>query len=91
MTKEIHIARTALDPIKVHAAKNSGTVTEIADRLTKITGKKVHRQQVQTWLNSDGNKQPRLGMGLMLMQVGYEIMGTAFPQHFHAKTKTAKR
>jgi hypothetical protein len=69
------LAERALRPLTKYAAKNRGTITLVADRLTKLNGSLVHRQLVEKWLHSDPKKrtQPLLGMGLMLMKVQDEI------------------
>ena len=74
-------AKKNLLPLIKYAAKNKGTMTIVADRLSKLTGKKIVRQMVERWLNEDDNKrdEPRLGIGLYLIEVQTEICHGGIP------------
>lgn len=73
--KETKEAAKAIAPLAKFAKENVGTIGQVAERLTKLTGRKVHRQQVEVWLGEDAKRQPRLGMGLLLLQVAGELTG----------------
>lgn len=77
----------ALKALIEYAQQNKGsrsaasTHNLVVDRLTELTGKKVHRQMVAEWLHPDAEKrvEPRLGIGLMLMQIQTEICHGGIP------------
>lgn len=66
-----------LAPVRAWVHANPGSVTKIAERLTELTGSEVHRQTVGRWLHRDAKSrhEPRLGMGLLLVEV-YEELAT---------------
>lgn len=74
-------SRKALKPLIEHAKKNKGTVTRVAELMSKKTGLTILRQQAETWINSDEakRKEPRLGTGLMLLEVQTEIVYGGIP------------
>lgn len=69
-------ANKELEPLIEFAAKNRGTVYEVRRRLCKRTRKTWHADNVAKWLHKDPKKrgQPLLGVGLMLVEIGDEIM-----------------
>lgn len=77
MTDTKQIAGAILKPLIDYAQKNRGTAKELSERLTKKTGKKVHRQNVEGWLHPDDDARniPNLGMGLLIFAEGQDIMG----------------
>ena len=56
-----------------------GVITEVAKQLKRRTGRKVRLQTVAAWLHEDPERrqQPRFGVGLLLVQIGKEIINHA--------------
>jgi hypothetical protein len=52
------------------------TTTALAEALSARTGKKIHRQMVEGWLNPDRDKaiEPKLGIGLLLIEEGKKLI-----------------
>lgn len=73
------IANAELGPIAKFVADHRGTIPEITRRLEKITGRSWNRNNVERWLHRDEARrnQPLLGIGLLLMKVGNELMTEA--------------
>jgi len=78
MTKTSELAFKALKPLLRHTEKNRGTVAVIVEKLKKRTGLEFHRQHVELWVHHDLKKrvEPRLGAGLLLLEIQKELCGT---------------
>lgn len=74
-------SRKALKALIQHAQKNKGTMTQVAELMTKKTGTPILRQQVESWLNPNEAKrrEPRLGTGLFLLECLTEICYGGIP------------
>ncbi len=72
----IKLANDALAPLVAHRRKTARFVTDLTERLSKKTKRKWAIQKVMSWLHPDPSKrhQPLLGPGLLLLQVGKELM-----------------
>ncbi len=70
-------ADQALAPAIQFAARNRGTVAEVARKMSKRLGRPVHRQQVEAWLHEDKAKrrEPGLGTGLLLIGIVSGLKG----------------
>lgn len=53
-----------------------GVITEVAKQIKRRTGKKIRLGTVGSWLHPDPKRrqQPRFGVGLLLVEIGKEIM-----------------
>jgi len=84
------ILEEALGFLIEHAKKNRGTVAELARRMSKRLGRKVHRQTVECWLETDAKRRmiPSLPIGLLLIQEGSLMVdlerniNSSIPQRF---------
>jgi len=67
----------ALKPLVLFAQKNPGTITRIAEGLTRLTGQTQYRQNVGEWLHPDPARrvEPKLGIGLLLIDLGEKYRG----------------
>lgn len=76
-----NIAKRHLDPVIAYVRDNRGALIEIHRRLNQRTRKKWHLRNVFGWLHSDANKrtQPLLGVGLLLKEIGTELMAEQKP------------
>jgi hypothetical protein len=65
------LASEALQHVINVCQKKKGAHTEIANRLTALTGVRQYRQNVDGWLHPDPKLrvEPRLGMGLAILLV----------------------
>ncbi len=72
----IKLANDALAPLVEHRRKTDRFVTDLTERLSKRTRKKWAIQKVMSWLHPDPKRrhQPLLGAGLLLLEVGRELM-----------------
>lgn len=72
-TKEL--SDKALAKLAKIVHERRGGLTELAQRVSKRAGYEVQRQHIATWLDVDVDErsQPRLGMGLLLIQIGEEM------------------
>jgi hypothetical protein len=70
------VAPAAFLPLVKHAMAHRGSIKALAARLTRRTGKTVHRQMVEGWLNPDPDKrtEPLFGMGLVILDEGNALM-----------------
>ena len=64
-------AGEALRPLIEYVQNNTGASQQIAAHLTRLTGTKQYRQNVEEWLHADQDRrtEPRFGMGLLLMDL----------------------
>lgn len=97
LKKPKYIAEGAIYFIAEHAKKNKGTITELAERLSAVTGETIYRQSVEGWLS--GKIEPKLGIGLLLIDEGRKIaLGQTTPfdilatiPNSNSKTGTGQR
>ncbi len=70
------LANDALAPLVAHRRKADRFVTDLTERLSKRTRKKWAIQKVMSWLHPDPKRrhQPLLGAGLLLLEVGRELI-----------------
>ena len=70
------IANKALEPLIKFRKNRPGTVAQIAQTLNKRTGQNWQVNKILIWLHPDPAKrrQPTFGAGLLLLEVGREIM-----------------
>lgn len=70
------VADKALEPLVKFRKKRPGTGAEIARELNKRTGQNWQVNKILIWLHPDPAKrrQPTFGAGLLLLEVGREIM-----------------
>lgn len=70
------LANDVLAPLLAHRKKTDRFVTDVTERMSKRTRRKIQIQRVMTWLHPDPKRrqQPRLGAGLLLLEVGRELM-----------------
>jgi hypothetical protein len=54
---------------------NRGFITRLSAELSRVVGRPVKRQEIEMWLCDDEERrvEPRLGMALLLVQVGLSI------------------
>lgn len=67
------VGNAALEPLVKYCAETPGSIQEIADDLTALTGEVQYRQNVRKWLHPDPRlrREPRLGIGLMLLTIAH--------------------
>jgi hypothetical protein len=77
------VSNTALAPLIEHCNKVVGSKAELAERMSTALGYKVHRQIAEGWVHPDPAKrvEPKLGLGLVLLRIGGEMMGVKKPLH----------
>lgn len=80
-------AYNALKTLITYAQQNKGsrntkgTINLVTERLSELTGDKVHRQMVSKWLHPEHDKriQPAFGTGLLLQKIQTEICHGGIP------------
>lgn len=77
------VSNTALAPLIEHCNRVVGSKAELAERMSASLGYKVHRQIAEGWVHPDPAKrvEPKLGLGLVLLRIGGEMMGVKKPLH----------
>jgi len=73
------LANAALSDLIAYRRNRRGVVKAVADRLKRRTGKTVDLSTVWSWLHTNPKKRtmPTLGTGLLLMEIGKEVMAEA--------------
>ena len=61
-------ARAALGPVSEYCQQNRGALGRLTDLLSERTGETQHRQNVGGWIIHERRVEPRLGIGLLLLE-----------------------
>ena len=80
---DIKLWRNIIEPLSKKIRAISGGVTQLTARLQKrCPNRKIHRQQVETWLHRDPEKrgQPQPGMALLLIAEAGKMIITVPPK-----------
>lgn len=75
------VANEALAPLIEHCNKTVGSKAELAKKMSEALDYNVHRQIAEGWVHADPAKrvEPKLGLGLVLLRIGGEMMGERKP------------
>jgi len=70
-----YISNRKFAPIAAWVSRHHGALAELARRLSKRTGKKIHYQYVQQLLHLDPEKrvEPSYGMGSLLIRIARQM------------------
>lgn len=87
------VSDTALQPLIDFVNAENGRKAQLARLLGEAMGTEVHRQLVEGWVHPDPNKrvEPRMGLGIILLRVGGEMMGHRRPLNLGNTIKKARK
>ena len=82
-------AEEGLRPVVAHYDDGPGNKSELARKLTSVTGRNITRQQIDRWLHPDPDvrMEPRLDIGLKLIRLGHEAIDTFYSEHNQTETE----
>ena len=78
-----NIADDVLNDLIKFNTRNTWFSQAVAEDMGRRTGSHYFRQEISMWLNSDAKKrtEPRLGAGLLLLEVGNSIIELFKKEH----------